>query len=50
MAELKAALSDELFVTATQFHIENSGSDIAAVLGKQKDFEAALAETAAIAG
>ena len=47
MAELKEMLADEIYVTATQFHIEHSESDIAAVLGKRKDFEAALAERSA---
>ena len=41
-AELKAAGADTLRLTAYQYHVERTGSDIVEVLGKTKDFAAAL--------
>lgn len=46
MDELKKRLDDEICVTACQFYIESPQSDIVEVLGKRKDFSAALGEAA----
>ena len=40
--ELKQAASDTLRMTAYQYQMERPGSDIAEVLSRQKDFNAAL--------